>query len=427
MVKRTGKNIVISFAGNLVGPLTGLIVAPVLAQGLGADGRGIVAAATAPALLADAAATFGIPESCTYFIARQRLSQSSLMRLAAFGLAVAGSISVMSIILLSSVLSAGDPGLGILISICSASVLPGFAVGLFRAVAAGQHMWERISAERTIAGVVRLVAVVALSLLGALTTTTAALTMAFAPVVGVVAYISMFRAENALPPMGRARAAVLYGYSWRIWLGSIAGVLLSRLDQLLVTPLATAQQLGFYVVAVNIAELPLMVSMAVRDVLISRDAESPSIERIALASRLTLLVCFVLGVALAVVTPFLIGPIFGGEFVASISSVYVMLLSVVASVPGSIAGAALIARGRPGMRSGAIAAAVPVNIAVLVLAVPTLGSSGASIATAVGSLIASVLAIVFLRRIHQEGGFPQMFVPRMGDLSHLKLLLAREK
>ncbi len=59
-----------TLVGNFFPPLAMLISAPILAQALGVDGRGEVAAATAPLILVITAATFGIPDAVTYVIAR---------------------------------------------------------------------------------------------------------------------------------------------------------------------------------------------------------------------------------------------------------------------------------------------------------------------------------------------------------------------
>jgi O-antigen/teichoic acid export membrane protein len=55
--------------GNAVTPVAALVTLPILSYTLGVTGRGEIAAATAPLLLAVTAATFGIPEAVAYLVA----------------------------------------------------------------------------------------------------------------------------------------------------------------------------------------------------------------------------------------------------------------------------------------------------------------------------------------------------------------------
>ena len=54
------RGVAISTFGNLIAPAAGLITAPILAQSLGVVGRGDVAAATTPLLLATSVLTLGL-------------------------------------------------------------------------------------------------------------------------------------------------------------------------------------------------------------------------------------------------------------------------------------------------------------------------------------------------------------------------------
>jgi O-antigen/teichoic acid export membrane protein len=131
-------------------PAGGLLTAPILARALGADGRGEMAAALAPASLMLAVTTLGLPEALTFFVAnyanitRRALLWSSLITV---GL---GGICLMLTAASLSFLSAGDPDLGRLIMLATAVTVPALVVGVFRGAATGRQMWGAVAVERLV-------------------------------------------------------------------------------------------------------------------------------------------------------------------------------------------------------------------------------------------------------------------------------------
>ena len=185
----------------------------------------------------------------------------------------------------------------------------------------------------------------------------------------------------------------------RIWIGALSGVVLSRLDQVIMTPLSSSYQLGLYAVAVSISDVTLILHSAMRDVIFATDASARDNERLCASTRISGLLSICLGTFLAVLVPFGIPVFFGQDFSPAIPSAFWLLAAVVLATPGSIAGAGLSARGRPGLRSLALAFAAVVNILALVVLVPLLGAVGAAIATLVGNLVASQINIISIVRV----------------------------
>jgi O-antigen/teichoic acid export membrane protein len=196
----------------------------------------------------------------------------------------------------------------------------------------------------------------------------------------------------------QARVYGLLNYGVRIWVGSLSGILLSRLDQVLMTPFAGTYQLGLYVVAVSVSELPLIINQAVRDVTFVTDAADSVDARLSSSARISTFLCATAALFLGVTMLWWIPFLFGDGFRPSIPVAAVLLAAVVLGTPGSIAGSGLSARGRPGLRSISLLVACLVNIAMLILLAPTLGAMGAALATLVGNVLSSNLNLVFLYR-----------------------------
>jgi len=413
-----GRSIAVTVIGNMAAPLVGIVVAPILARSLGVEGRGAVAAATAPVLLASVVATLGIAEAVTYYTARAGSNSLSLLKRSIVLLLVSGVAASATIYSLAQPLSGGDASIAELIGLCAGAAAPTVALGALRGAAAGLHWWATIALERYMLAFLRLIPILVLLLIDALSVFSAAIVMAYSPVVAGCLYLSAGLSKALHNAGSQVSARQLMSFSLRLWLGSIAGVLLTRLDQVLLTPLAGPAELGLYAVAVNLADVPLMISLASRDVLIAADAGVESNKRLAMASRLTSLVTLVLSVCLGCTAPLWIGPLFGAGFSEAVPVLCVLLAACVFGVPGSIAGAGLIARNSPQLRSLVVGAAVPVNVGLLFVLGPAHGALGAAVATLGGTIVASGGALLLLRRRHRVA-ISRFFGLRAGDLRFL--------
>ncbi|WP_164874426.1 oligosaccharide flippase family protein [Rathayibacter festucae] len=395
---RMGRNVALATLGNAFAPLAALATAPIMAQSLGVAGRGDVAAATAPLFLATTAATFGIPAAVNYSIARHPRLMRSLALRGTVLIAFAGVIASTAVFLAAGFLSGGDPDLRGLIVLAASAIIPGLCVALLQAVAAGSHQWGLVARERFLTAATRLAAFIAFAATGHLTVFWGVVILALSPVLGGFAYFGLKPASSTAESDARTVVTMhsLLGYGVRVWIGSISGVLLTRLDQTLMTPLAGSFALGLYVVAVSISELPLIVNNAVREVTFSADAAENSDSRLGLSSRLSTLAALAAAITIGATLWWWLPPVFGDEFLPAIPVTVILLGAVVLGNPGSIAGIGLSSRGRPGTRSMSLLISCVVNAAMLILLAPVLGAVGAALATLIGNVLASNLNIFFL-------------------------------
>jgi len=387
--------------GNAFPALIALVTGPVLAQALGVDGRGAVAAAAAPMSLAVTVATFGIPEAVTYAVAR---SPRMLRQAAARGvtlLAGAGLLATVAVMLSSAFLSNGRDEVRQLILIASLAIVPNLMVGVLRGVASAVHQWRLVAMERVFAASSRLVVLIPFWFTDTLSPLIAVLAVACTPVVGALVYVRLLlRAERSgIEVTPDARMGALVGYGGKIWFGSLSGILLSRLDQTLLTPLAGTVQLGLYVVAVSIGELPLIINTSVRDVTFVTDASDSVDERLAASARISTLLCAIVSVLVGVSMIWWLPWLFGADFAEAVPVAAILLAAVVLGTPGSIGGSGLSARGRPALRSWSLVIACALNILMLIVLAPRFGAVGAALATLVGNLVASNLNLIFMSRV----------------------------
>ncbi|KAD3515260.1 oligosaccharide flippase family protein [Arthrobacter yangruifuii] len=396
-------NISLTAVGNLAFPVAAFVTAPVLAWQLGANGRGELAAAIAPLMLLVSVAALGMPESLSYHTAARLMPYKKSLPTALVLLWITGSAGIALTWVAAPVLSAGNHHVAVLTIIAAGALPLSLSVAALRGVAIGLHKWKRVNAEKYITASVRLVAIVACALSGNLSLVVAVAVMAYSPVIGGLAYLGLKNdsACNTYHKDGKRPVARLLNYSLSVWVGAMSGVLLMRIDQILLLPMAGAVQLGMYAVSVNVAELLLVVNNAVRDVMFSADAANRNDDRIHRAGRLSLIVTTVVALPTALTSPLWFPMLFGEEFSEALPIVIVLIIAIVVGVPGSVAGSALSARGRPGLRSRSLIVASIINVAVLVLLVPVMGALGAAYATLIGNLVSSNLNILWLSKHFQ--------------------------
>lgn len=382
--------------GNVFPPAAAFITSPLLAHTLGAEGRGLVSGATAPLLLVLGAATLGLPEAVTYSIA-SGASGAKVIKSAALWTAFAGLASTILVIALAAPLSGHDPSLAGLTALVAFAAAPGLLVGVARGAAAGIGAWGLVTVDRVLQGVFRLTVLLALALLGRLSVTSAALTIAAGAVIGVLAYVPLIPAMRARDSDG---PFALMHFGLRNWSGSLSGILVSRVDQSLMVPLSNPFELGVYAVSVSISELPLVFNNAVRDVIFAVESERSDGTRLAAAARISTTLTAVAGLAVGGLAAVFMTQLFGSDFRSAVGVTAVLLLAVVGGNPGSIAGMGLSARGRPGLRSLSLTIGLVVDLAVLVLLAPHLGAMGAAIATLFANCSCAVFNLYWLRRCH---------------------------
>jgi len=395
------RSIAVTTIGNIAPVVAGLVTAPVLAQSLGVDGRGELAAATAPLLLMMGAITFGLPESITYHVARGVGRIRSLVVRGSIVLVAAGALATALVMLAADQLSGGNAELAHLISLAAFAITPGLLLGAARGVAAGHELWSLIAAERGLAALLRLVLIVGLALTGSLTALSGTLVIALTSVIGGIVYVVLLRRQPPRPDRFTEEMPRLLRFGLGLWMGTLAGVLLSRLDQIVMVPLSGTFMLGIYAVAVTISEVVLVFNRAVRDVVFAAESSDGQLARLSQASRISTLVTTAGALGVGVLSVFVVPWLFGDDFSPAVPVIAILLVGIVLGNPGSVAGAGLSARGKPILRSLSLLVAASVNVLALFLLVPMWGAIGAAFATVIGNIVAGYANIIWLRVLYK--------------------------
>jgi O-antigen/teichoic acid export membrane protein len=312
------------------------------------------------------------------------------------GIGLAGTVLLIAS---AEVLSGHDADVANAMRVCSAAIVPTLVLGVLRGKASARHEWFRLTVDNVLGSGSRLLILGLLLWSDELTPMTAAITISSCTVLGLLAYV-----RRRKPEQNQARIHAPRGflsYSLRTALGTVSGIALVYLDQVLMAPLASTYELGLYAVAVSIAQVALVFNSTVASVTFAKEVRSPSPLRITRASRVSTAITGLICIAIAGLSVPMLPLIFGRDFSPSIAPLLVLLLGVVIGNPGSIVAWGLVALGRPEIRSGNIAVAAVVNVILVLVLVPKYGAMGAAWATVAGSAVASTLALFFLSRLYK--------------------------
>lgn len=385
---------------NLLVPLVALMVAPVMARELGAEGRGIYTALTAPVLLAGIVGTLGLQDGLTQFVSRRGLHPRVALRLAAL------SVLLLSIVTASAMWSLGyllfeDSNLRLEYSLVLTTLPVLIGHNLIIGIATGTRDFRGLNAAKLLPAVARAIVVVILCILTDMTPLTAALILLASPALGILWQTwRIFRLSlpidiGGVSPADRSTRKLL-SFSLAAFPGVLAAMAMSRADQVLGLPLLGAEQLGYYAIAVTVAELPMMVATAGRSYIIGLDSSELSSKSAPRLAGLIMVINTVLCLALIAVTPWVIPFVFGSDFAGAVVPCMILLIGTVFFTTMSLGSAILLNNGQANAQSLAYITAACVSIALL-FTFSGLGAIGAAAASVAGYAVASALSWTLVR------------------------------
>jgi O-antigen/teichoic acid export membrane protein len=175
-----------------------------------------------------------------------------------------------------------------------------------------------------------------------------------------------------------------------------------RSDVLLLKYFKGNESVGFYSIAVAIAESIWQISMAVGTVIISRTANSDDAGRIVkdtnMIIRITVVLAIFIGTIILFVSPYLIPLIYGALFAPSIPIVQIIIPGILFFAIMRILISFIAGKGKPWVIIMIGAPALLTNILINLYTIPLWGGMGAAIATDISYFIAFVFTLSYYIR-----------------------------
>jgi O-antigen/teichoic acid export membrane protein len=419
----TGRVIAV-FGTQVVNSGVAVINGILLARLLGPAGKGdyyllVLVPSTAMVVL-----QLGLPQAFGFFAARGRMAglvAKSLLLTVAFTALTLASLVVLLPVLQALFLGYLDPQLILLGFVAFPLALNS---ALTTGIVTGRQAVRWYSGVSLVDQLTTTVALGAVMLAGITLSVEAALviyllswvvhTVGFA----VGAKVVSRQATDPRPPSYRE----LFGYGLPFFPGSLAGFFSYRVDTYLLAFLIAnpSEQLGYYSIAVSLAEMVFYFPRAVATLFFPQVAGSSrtDADRLTpLISRVTLLVTGMFAVLL-IPAAWVMIELFVPAFTPSFPALVVLLPGVVALSATNVLSGYLAGIGKPGHTSSASVAALIANVIANLILIPRFGIIGASASSLISYSFSSLVMTVFASRL---SGVPlfHFWIPRPSDVAYV--------
>jgi len=409
-----GKNYLHTVATNVILKLVfGLVIGIVTARALGPEGRGeynllVLIITTLTTLL-----NFGIPGSNTYFLASNRLGLEKLMR-GSFLLAIGASL--VSLLLLYASYRTGllahlFPIEKLTPTILSSLVI--IPVAFFNLFAQGIIIGENkifLNNYLYLGSQGMLASTLLLSYVFGMLTV---------PLAVILFSVSNFVTFTMIIVAYRSTIFTRYkvGMTWtdyknllRFSLPLQAGVILQflnyRLDAFLVNAFLGTFSVGIYVLAVNLVEIPWLLSASMASVLFPTVASNhqQSKKILAKAATATFAVTLVGGILAFFLAPYFIVVLFSEKFAASVLPFQILLPGIVIFSITNVLASYMAGVGKPGFNTLIALVALVFTIVLDITLIPRIGIPGAAIASSFSYCVSTLFSLILFVRISKLSG-----------------------
>ncbi|SCG68642.1 O-antigen ligase family protein [Micromonospora coxensis] len=421
------RKLVSASTANLLIPISGLLVSPFLSRELGPEGRGLYAALTLPIVVCGWIGTYGLQDALSYHVREGRLSRRAAAKVSLVAMAPLGVLAVGLMAVLGLFIFPDPTRHGQFLTLALFAPLHVLA-NLFIGALTGGSDIRGLNLVKVVPALVRTALVIFCCLAFDLSAYQAGLIFIGSVLTGLVIGLVRLRSAVEVPsgesaPPDPVPTGSLIRYALTCLPGVLAAISSARLDQVVGLPLIGARELGYYAVAVSLAELPMVVATAARTVLMGRPAGESSRDTTQVA-RLAVLASVVICGLLALSAGFAVPLVFGADFTPAVAPTVILCAGTLLYACMTIYSAALLAHNRPGWSSAALVTGSVVGILAL-LALAPLGAVGAALASLAGYAVAMIIAGVAVGRVPALGSLRMLTVPYEGDVRLVKEKVAR--
>ncbi|WP_321382459.1 oligosaccharide flippase family protein [Rhizobium sp.] len=386
-------------------PAAGLITAPILAHALGATGRGQLAGILQPMTLAASLAALGVPSAVTYFIGRQYPADKVIRLAVIISLIMTFFVGVALFFYSAKIAEQLNTNRGLMLMIWAA-FLPSALISIRRGHIQGLRRYGALDLERMLASGFRVGAIVLLWIIGVKSV------IAFAAIymiagLGASAVLRLPRGADALM---RQSSGIGQGFTGRSFLsyamlsafGTIAAAMSARLDQAIMPAIVAANDLGYYSVAVTVAEVPAIITTVLTRNVLAEVAGG--IHRGAVIRSILLggLAQVALTIAIILALPSVVPIVFGSDFAPAVELIRILLLGTFIGYWANIVATYLGGLGMPGYNSLGQAAAALTTILLFWAAWHSMDAVTAAWISVWSQAAALATAIVLVIRIRAQ-------------------------
>ena len=212
------------------------------------------------------------------------------------------------------------------------------------------------------------------------------------------------------------------GYGIQVMGTNLLVFLVYRSDIFLIAYFLSQEAVGYYYIAVMVAERLLYLTQSSRLVLMPAAAHAPEQQgKVPLLIRANLLAVLLGAALLGAVAPWLIPLVFTSQYQPAVLPLLLLLPGVVAITLPKLLSAALAARGLPRYNLYANAVNFCINLGLNLWLIPRIGIAGAALSSSIAYLVAALMMVAFYRRVSGVA-LSELLLPKRSDWTGLKKL-----
>jgi len=212
-------------------------------------------------------------------------------------------------------------------------------------------------------------------------------------------------------------------YGLKNYLGGVLNFLHYRIDMFLINLFLNPLAVGFYYVAVRLAESIWLVSQSAATILFPKVAAETDGQRLKhftpLVCRNILFITFLIAIILFIFSNFLITVFYSEEFSDSVRPFQILLIGTLFIAGWTILANDIGGRGKPMINTYVSAFSVVLNIILNIVWIPKWGIEGAALATAVSYFAVFIITVFVYTRISGNRMIDVIF-PQKSDLALYK-------
>jgi len=410
------KDILVTFSTRIITVILGIAAAIVVARVLGPEGKGAYALIILVPILLAALGNLGIGIANVYFGGSKKykpteLASNSLIAALGLGVILSAAFLIYYHSFHPSFLRDADP----LYLLLAVIILPlSLLTMYFSYILLGQYRIKEFNLVSLAQGgtifvlILFLLLVVRAGIFGAI------LAWASATLVATILSILLVRRVTnirwSFHPL-LFKDSVKFGIKG--YLGNVIQLLNYRLDMLLVAFFMSVTFVGYYSVAVAMAEALWYFPAAVGTIIFARTSRLSTEE----ANRSTPQICrntffitILAALVLFILGKYIISLFFGSAFLPALEPLWILLPGVVALSICKVISNEIAGRGKPLIGTIAAGVSLAVNIPLNLLLIPMWGISGAAFASTVAYTITTIITLAYFLKISKNSLFDTIVI-----------------
>ena len=410
------KDTLTTFSTQIIGVILGLAAAIIIARVLGPSGKGAYTLIILVPMLLATFGTLGIGVANLYFVGKKKykiadITSNSVVLASGLGIIFAATFLLYFYYFHPSFLKGADP----LCVLIATLVLPfSLLTAYFSSILLGE---QKIN-KRNLIYLVQSISLLAFLLFFLFIIERSVLSTIMAWVFAtIVTTITSILIVRKLTPIRLSFHFPLFKDSVKFgvqgYFGNVITLFNHRIDILIVNFFIGVTFVGYYSVAVGLAEALWYFPGAVGTIMLARTPRLNSEEANESTPRIcrnTIFLTLLAAVLLFVFGKTIINLLFGASFLPALKPMWILLPGIVALSINKVLCNELIGRGKPIIGTIAAVVSLVINIPLNLLLIPIWGISGAAFASTVSYSVCTVVPLIAFMRISQNSLFDTIVI-----------------